>query len=163
MDAQAKRGMGITGRAAGRGSAWRRDLGKVQVSPAGEAGTRVRTIHRPWEGFCPSEKGLSKAGMQGHRDHSGLLVSHTLESRRAGCGIRGGGSRQGRVLRTDGLAGPLSLDGTAPCFEKPVCLSELLTCLLGSGGNAHVCLHPSSDACTPAPGSYPRCSVHFPL
>lgn len=56
-----------------------------------------------------------------------LLGGTALKEGRARRRDEGGGIRHGQVARIGGLAEPLSLGGAAPCFEKPVCLSEVLT------------------------------------
>lgn len=63
------------------------------------------------------------------KGHAGFSVAHRLKD-------WGEGIRPGKGVRTDGLAGPLPSEGSAPCLEKSVCcfLSQFCTSLMGIGG-----------------------------
>lgn len=92
-------------------SAWLRPEKSPVETGQGRQVARVCMVRRPREGFFQVKKTSSKAGMWVCKDHSGFSVAHRLKD-------WGGGIRDGKGVRTDGLAGPLPLDGSAHVLKS---------------------------------------------
>lgn len=116
IGSQARGVNGIASRVVGRGSAWLRPENKSRQG--WRWGGRGQSAHGP--------QATGGIGLQGPHWLPG--VAFTKEGQ-GGVWDRGRGVGHGKVVRTDGLTGSLSLDGAAHVLKSQfVCLSDSPPC-----------------------------------